>query len=228
MSKNVLFILTSRGKLNAPESRTGTWLEELAASYWTLRGAGHAVSFTSPDGGEAPLDPMSFDAPWITDAGRRFLADTEAMHSVKNTAKLTDLDASRFDAVYLIGGAGTVYDFPNNPAIGALLGKLNSLNRPIAAVCHGVAGLLNESAGKVFAKGRKLTSISDAEDIMGGLDKILPMMPEQHLRQAGAHYSAVAPFEPHVVEDGNLVTGQNPASAEIVAKTLVKRLAAAT
>jgi putative intracellular protease/amidase len=225
MSKRILFVLTSQADLGASGVKTGSWLEELAASYYTLVDAGHRVEFASPRGGDAPLDPASFEAPWITDAGHRFRADRGAMQRVQTTPSLDAIDPAAYDAVYFIGGAGTVYDFPDNPRIGALLGALDKSGKPIAGVCHGVASLLNAVDGRPFAAGRALTSISDAEDAAAGYDKLLPMMPEQPLKKAGARYSAAAPFEAHVVEDGNLITGQNPASAPLVAQKLLARLA---
>lgn len=230
MTKHILFVLTSQSVLPSVDAKTGVWLEELAASYWPLIDAGHRVSLASPKGGEAPLDPLSLVAPWLTGSGTRFLENATAMEAGRRTLTLDKASTMQFDAVYLIGGAGTVYDFPSNPAIASLLAAMSDADKPIAAVCHGVSGLLNGisgDGGKLVA-GRRLTGISDAEDAIGGLDKILPMMPEIPLRAAGALYSAAAPFEPHVVEDGNLITGQNPASAAGVTQALLAQLAAGT
>ncbi|MFL9872903.1 type 1 glutamine amidotransferase domain-containing protein [Paraburkholderia megapolitana] len=226
MTKHILFVLTSQDVLPSVDVKTGVWLEELAASYWPLVDAGHQVILASPKGGEAPLDPMSLAKPWLTASGQRFLENTSAMEANRKTLTLDEASDMQFDAVYLIGGAGTVYDFPSNPAIASLLAVMSAANKPIAAVCHGVSGLLNGASGdrENLVTGRRLTAISNAEDAIGGLDKILPMMPETPLRAAGALYSAAAPFEPHVVEDGNLITGQNPASAAGVTQALLARL----
>lgn len=226
MTKHILFVLTSQDVLLSADVKTGVWLEELAASYWPLIDAGHQVSLASPKGGEAPLDPMSLAEPWLTASGRRFLENTSAMEANRKTLRLDEVSGMQFDAVYLIGGAGTVYDFPANPDIASLLAAMSTANKPIAAVCHGVIGLLSVVSGDHgnFVRGRRLTAISNAEDAMGGLDKILPTMPETPLRAAGALYSAAAPFEPYVVEDGNLITGQNPASAAGVTQALLAQL----
>lgn len=224
MSKPVLFVLTSRRDLQPSGVKTGSWLEELASSYYVLVDAGHDVTIASIDGGDAPIDPASLDAPWITDAGQRFLADGVATGKLQGSVKLATLDPGKFEAVYFIGGAGTVYDFPDCIEVVSVLRSLDGRGKPIAAVCHGVASLLNRIDGKIFASGRRVTGISDAEDVAAGYDKLLPFMPETPLRAGGAEYSAAGLFEPHVVEDNNLVTGQNPASAPLVARALLARL----
>jgi putative intracellular protease/amidase len=224
--KRVLLVLTSHDDLAGTGNRTGTWLEELAASYYPLVEAGFDVTLASVKGGEAPLDPASFDEPWITDTGRRFLADEAAMAKVKNTPALKDVAATAFDAVYMIGGAGTAWDFPNNKPLGDILTATASRGAVVAGVCHGVLGFVNGANGKAMGAGRKLTCISDQEDNMAGYDKLVPMLPESTFKKLGATVTLAAePFGAHVVVDGNMITGQNPASAPGVAKAIVEKLA---
>ncbi|HEY8353008.1 MAG TPA: type 1 glutamine amidotransferase domain-containing protein, partial [Sphingomonadales bacterium] len=119
MAKRVLFALTSQTDMGGG-AKTGSWLEELAASYYTLVDKGVAVDLASVNGGDAPIDPASLEEPWITDNGRRFLKDDAAMAKLRNSLKLSDVKAADYDAVYMIGGAGTAWDFPDNAALGAI------------------------------------------------------------------------------------------------------------
>lgn len=225
MAKRVLFALTSQSDMGGG-AKTGSWLEELAASYYTLVDKGVAVDLASVNGGDAPIDPASLEEPWITDNGRRFLKDDAAMAKLRNSLKLSDVKAADYDAVYMIGGAGTAWDFPDNAALGAIMADIDGRGGVVAGVCHGVCGFLNKRDGKAFGAGRKLTAISDREDEMAGFDKLVPLLPERTLRAAGAEVVCGAPFEAHVVVDGNYVTGQNPASAAGVAEAILQQLGA--
>jgi putative intracellular protease/amidase len=225
MQKQILFVLTSRRTLDDPaKTPTGAWLEEFAAAYYRFADAGYAASLATPAGGDAPLDPASFAEPWITADGRRLTKDNALRAALTRTAALADLQADAFDAVYFVGGAGVMWDFPDNPQIARLLAAFDRAGKPISAVCHGVAALLNEVDGRAFGAGRKLTVISDREDELAGYDKLVPFMPEQRLRAAGAELSIAEPFAANAVHDRNLVTGQNPASAAPVALKLLELL----
>lgn len=223
MAKRVLFVLTSHDDLGGG-AKTGTWLEELAASYYTLTEGGFRVDLASIRGGDAPIDPASLEDPWLTDTGRRFMDDQEAMAKVKKSLRLADVTASDYDAVYMIGGAGTAWDFPDNDTLAEIIETVEKRNGVIAGVCHGVSGFLNKSNGKAIGAGRKLTCISDREDEMAGYDKLVPLLPESSLKGVGAQVLVGDPFAAHVVVDGNYVTGQNPASAAGVAEAILKQL----
>ena len=226
MKKPIALILTSHSQLGSSGNGTGTWLEELAAAYYTFVDAGRSVQLVSVQGGAAPLDPMSLDAPWKLALGQRFLDDTAATAALQSTAKLSDASSDAFAAIFLVGGAGTVWDFPNNPPLRSLIEKLNVDNRVIAGVCHGVSGLAQAMGmdGQPLIRGRMLTGISNAEDEMAGFDKIVPVLPEDMLRKAGGVYMAGVPFGENVIRDGNLLTGQNPASAAPLARAVLARL----
>ncbi len=223
-SKEILFIVTSHHSLDGKNNATGTWLEEMATPYYSLSDLGHNVHISSPHGGNAPLDPGSLQDPWLTDMGKRFLNDAIAHEKIQNSVPLSQAIDKDFDVIYMVGGAGTVWDFPKNQKISEILGRIQSNGGVVAAICHGVSGLLNVVDEKVFAQGKRITSISDAEDEMIGLDKVVPFMPENALREAGATVNVGEPFEAHVVVDGRLVTGQNPASATSVAEEIIKLL----
>lgn len=228
MQKHVLFVLTSRRTLDNPErTPTGGWLEEFAAAWYRVVDAGHKASVATPAGGETQLDPLSFQDPWITDDGRRMQGDGVVTAALQVAPALAAIDPARYDAVYFVGGAGTMWDFPDNADVARLLGAMHAAGKPVAAICHGVSCLLNQVGGQVFAKGRRLTVISDREDELAGYDKLVPYMPEGRLRAAGAEVLlAGEPFAANVVTDGLLLTGQNPASASALGRHLVEALAA--
>lgn len=226
MSKKIVMIVTSHDALGDTGQKTGVWLEELAASYYALVDAGHEVTLASPKGGTAALDPASLAAPWFTDFGRRFLADAKAKAKLDATSRIESIDPEQLAGLYLVGGAGAAWDFPNNAALAKAVSALHGSGRPVAGVCHGVLGLTgaNDAEGRSIFAGRGATAISNAEETMIGYDKIVPILPETRLRELGARYSAAEPLGEHVVCDGNLLTGQNPTSAGPLARALLQQL----
>jgi putative intracellular protease/amidase len=226
MSKQILFILSSHEQLGNSGNRSGSWLEELATPYWRFRDAGYTVVLASPQAGRAPLDPESLKDAWLSDAGRRFLADAGAKAELASTVAVDGVDAAKFDAVYLVGGAATTWDFPHNEAIKHIAEQLHLQSKVVAAICHGVIGLarIEDKNGESLLKNRMLTGISTAEDVMMGIDKIVPVLPEEMLRKARAIYTAAAPLAEHVVCDPPFFTGQNPASADLLARRIIEHL----
>lgn len=229
MTKTLLFVLTGHGALGDTGAKTGVWLEELATPYQLLTGAGFDILFATPGGEPAPLDPASLEDPWLLPAGHWFLNQKDAVAQLETPLDIADVDASRLDAIFLVGGTGTLWDFPSCAPLGALVTALDQQEKPLAAICHGVVGLMTATAedGQPFATGRSLTCFSNAEEAMLEYDKLVPLLAETELVRQGAIYSSAAPFEPKVVEDGRLITGQNPASAEPLARALLRHLGAA-
>jgi putative intracellular protease/amidase len=224
MSHKVLLVATSQNRLGDANTSAGSWLEELAAPYYTLLDAGCSVDVASVRGGEAPIDAASVVDPWLTDHGRRMLDDARTMKRLLDTPSLQQVRAADYDAVFLVGGAAVMGDFPSDAAVGTLLRETLDSGRIAGGVCHGVAGFLNPG---VVAKisGRRMTCISDREDALAGYDQLVPFMPESPLRAAGATLSfAAEPFGCNAVRDGNLVTGQNPASAAQCARLMLEAL----
>ncbi len=226
MSKQILFVLSSHDKLGNSGNPSGSWLEELATPYWRFRDAGYTVVLASPQAGRAPLDPENLKAAWVSDAGRRFLGNTDAKAALDSTVAVDTVDAAQFDAVYLVGGAATTWDFPHNEAIKRIAEQLHGQSKVVASICHGVIGLTRivDKYGESLLKNRMLTGISNAEDVMMGIDKIVPVLPEDMLRKARAHYSAAAPLAEHVICDPPFFTGQNPASADLLARKVIEHL----
>ncbi|HVO46031.1 MAG TPA: type 1 glutamine amidotransferase domain-containing protein [Steroidobacteraceae bacterium] len=214
------------GSGSQPGAVTGAWMEELAASYYAFADAGCEVLIASPRGGEGPIDPLSLQLPWLTDTGRRFQADAQAREKLSDTISLAEVRAADFDALYLVGGAAAAWDFPCDDHLARVIQDLASAHRPVAAVCHGVLGLTKarDTQGNAIVANRAVTGISNAEEIMTGFDKLVPLLPEERLKELGARYSCAEPFAAKVVSDGNLFTGQNPASAAPLALAVIASL----
>lgn len=224
--QRILMVVSSRDRLGDTATPTGAWLEELAAAYWVFANAGRDVTIASPRGGRAPLDPLSLSEPWLTANGRSFLADATACRKLERSTALADVDGADFAAVYLVGGVATAWDFPADSTLACIVGSMYRDARPVAGVCHGVLGLTAalDDAGRPIVAGRAVTGVSNAEEVATGFDKIVPVLPEVRLKSLGGRYSCAPPFEAHVCADGNLLTGQNPASAAPLAKAVLARL----
>lgn len=224
MAFKILLVMTSQDRLGDGGASAGSWLEELAAPYYVLLDAGCKVDFASVRGGEAPIDPASAADPWLTDNGRRLLDDAKAMKRLQDTPALSQINGADYDAVFLIGGAAVMWDFPSDPTVGKLLRDVLGSDRVAGGVCHGVAGFLNPGV-VALVRQRRMTCISNNEDALAGYDKLVPFMPESPLREAGAQLSfAAEPFGDNAVRDGNLVTGQNPASAAACGRLILQAL----
>nr|WP_047169524.1 type 1 glutamine amidotransferase domain-containing protein [Sphingomonas sp. Y57] len=228
MSSKILFVLTSQADLGGTGLKTGTWLEELASAWYGLADRGQDLTLASVAGGAAPLDPASLEAPWLTDAGTRFLNDPAASTALATTPRLADLDPRDFEAVYFVGGAGAAWDFPVDPAVKATVEAIDRKGGLVSAVCHGVLALTgaDSAGGGPLVAGRRVTAVSNVEEEMTTFDKVVPVLPETRLVDLGGIYAKAAePFGGHVEVDGNIITGQNPASAPLVAAALLAALA---
>lgn len=223
---SILMVLTSHSRLGNSGRATGVWLEEFATPYYVLIDAGHSVELASPRGGEIPIDPGSREASAQTAATRRLEADGLRTGLLSRSRALSELDAGRFDAVFYPGGHGPMWDLAIDPVNAGLLKAFWQAGKPVAALCHGVAALLTarSDAGDALFSGRRLTAFTDAEERRVGLDEIVPFLLQDKLVLAGAIFEEAPPFSPHAVVDGQLVTGQNPASAQGTAQALVELL----
>lgn len=218
--RKILMVVTSHDRIDEAHP-TGLWLEEFAVPYELFTAAGHAVTVASPKGGAAPLDPRS-----AGDAGR-FAPET--MAALQDTVPLATLDPAGFDAVFVPGGHGTMFDFPNDPAVVRTVSHAIAVDAPLALVCHGPAALVGamKPDGSPAAAGRRVTGFTNAEEDAVELTDQMPFLLETKLAEQGATFVGAANFTEHVVVDGNLVTGQNPASSAATARALLERLAAA-
>jgi putative intracellular protease/amidase len=223
----ILFVLTSHATLGNSGRATGVWLEELATPYYALRDAGHDITLASIAGGAVPVDPGSNKAGERPASAERFLADEAASKALANTPRIDTLRWRDFEAVFLPGGHGTMWDLPGSAALARLLGDAFDAGRVVAAVCHGPAGLVNarRADGTPIVAGKQVASFTDAEEAAVGLTDVVPFLLGSRLASLGATLSTAPNFQAHAVRDGTLVTGQNPASSEAVARLVMQALA---
>ncbi len=224
--KKVLFVLTSHDELGDTGEKTGFWIEEFAAPYYNLLDKGVKITVASPKGGKAPIDPRSKAEASQTDATKRFNEDKAAQDIIKNTVKLEDVKAEDFDAVFYPGGHGPLWDLAENETSIALIESFNKQGKPMAFVCHapGVLKDVKNTEGEPLVKGKKVTGFTDTEEEAVQLTDVVPFLVEDMLKENGGIYSKAANWNVHVVEDGNLITGQNPASSNKAADKLYEAL----
>jgi putative intracellular protease/amidase len=223
--KKVLFVLTSHSELGDTGKKTGFWTEEFAAPYYELTDKGIQIDIATPLGGQPPIDPQSEDPSAATEDTKRFDKDTALLDKLKNTKKLVDVSEADYDAVFYPGGHGPLWDLATDKNSIALISAFYTSEKPVAFVCHSPAALKNVKVNeKYLVKGKKLTGFSNTEEAAVGLTDVVPFLLEDALQANGATYSKVADWTPYAVEDGLLITGQNPASSKLVAEKLLQQL----
>ena len=222
----ILIVLTSHDQLGNSGEKTGFWLEEFAAPYYVLKDAGAAITLASPKGGQPPIDPKSDLPENQTEATKRFCIDSAAQAELARTLKLSVVSAADFDAVFYPGGHGPLWDLAENPSSITLIEAFMKAGKPVAAVCHAPAALVNvrDKDGGFLVKGKRVTGFSNAEEAAVGLTAVVPFLLEDRLKERGGIYCKSDNWVPYVQVDGKLVTGQNPASSGPAAKELLKLL----
>jgi len=222
----ILMVLTSHDQLGNTGHKTGFWLEEFAAPYYTFKDAGAEVVLASPLGGQPPLDPKSDLADFQTELTHRFKADPAAQKALANTVKLDTVKQDDFDTVFYPGGHGPLWDLAESEDSIRLIESFERAGKPIGFVCHAPAVLHRVKAanGDLLIKGRKVTGFTNSEEAAVELTDVVPFLIEDKFIALGADYSKGADWAPYIVEDGKLITGQNPASSEGVAKALLQQL----
>ena len=222
----ILIVLTSHSALGNTGNKTGFWIEEFAAPYYILEAAGADITIASPLGGQPPIDPKSDEAATQTPATIRFKSDAVLQQLLANTQKLTDISADDFDAVFYPGGHGPLWDLTNDIDSIALIEEFWDSKKPIAAVCHAPAVLLNakDENGNYLIKGKRVTGFTNSEESAVKLTDVVPFLLEDELIKKGGLYSKKEDWASYSVTDGLLITGQNPGSSEAVAESLLKLL----
>ena len=222
----VLMVLTSHDRLGDTGRKTGFWLEELAAPYYVLKDAGAEITLASPKGGRPPLDPKSDEPDFQTDLTRRFKADEAANAQLAQTLRLDGVDQKDFDAVFYPGGHGPMWDLAEDPNSIALIESVVAAGKPLALVCHapGVLHRVTNPDGTPFVRGRSVTGFTNSEETAVGLAEVVPFLLEDELVGLGAIFSKVKDWGVHTVVDGQLITGQNPASSAEAAQALLAAL----
>lgn len=223
----ILMILTSHDALGDTGRKTGFWLEELAAPYYIFKDAGAEITLASPKGGQPPLDPKSNEPDSQTDDTRRFEADGEAKAALASTVKLADVSATDFDTVFYPGGHGPLWDLAEDAVSIGLIETMLAAGKPVALVCHapGVLRHVKTADGRPLVEGNTVTGFANSEEDAVGLTDVVPFLVEDELKAKGGIYSRGPDWGSHVVQDGLLITGQNPGSSAEAARALLAALA---
>ncbi|TLP79153.1 type 1 glutamine amidotransferase domain-containing protein [Maribacter sp. ACAM166] len=222
----ILFVLTSHDTLGDTGKKTGFWIEEFASPYYTLLDKGIDITVATPKGGKAPIDPSSDTEDAQTKDTKRFKEDKAAQDIIANTKVLADINASDYDAVFYPGGHGPLWDLANDAISIKLIETFNEQEKPIGFVCHAPAALKNVKGtdGNPLVKGKKVTGFTNTEEEAVQLTEVVPFLVEDMLKENGGIYSKKEDWAAYAIQEGNLITGQNPASSELVAEKLLASL----
>lgn len=226
--RRVLMVLTSHDIMGLSGKKTGNWFDEVATPYYTFKERGFDVVLASPQGGLAPVDQFSFDSAFTTANTDRFEKDAVAQRALANTLKLNDVNYRDFDGAFFPGGYGQLWDLASNSLVIKMIEDLIQTSTPVAMVCHAPAILRDTKKpnGEPLVKGLKVTGFTDAEDDELDLSRHLLFSLEKMLMANGGDFvRSQANWNANVVEDGALITGQNPASAAPIAQVLADRIA---
>ena len=217
MTKRILDVVTNVAHYDDPSHPTGLWLSELTHAWQVFEQRGFEQTIVSPQGGHSPLEPRSLKFPNDDATARASRADPARMALLEHTARPDEIDPADFDAIYFTGGHAVMFDFPGSVGLQRITREIFERGGIVSSVCHGYCGLRDTrlSSGEYLVAGRKLTGFSWREEVLARVDKLVPYNIEEEVQERGADYSkALLPFVSNAVVDGNLVTGQNPASAK--------------
>jgi len=223
----ILIIVTNIDMYANGKLETGLWLSELTHLYDEAKSKGYEVTIASPKGGNVPLDPESMKKFTLDKVSKKYWEDATFRELLKNSKSLEAVKNEKFDVVYLAGGHGTMYDFPNDTTMQSIIKNQYEDGKMVAAICHGVGGLLNVklSNGEYLIKDKKITGFNWFEESLAGRKKQVPFNLEAALKERCSDYDkSFIPMTSNVVVDGNLVTGQNPFSSKEMAKVVMDEL----
>jgi putative intracellular protease/amidase len=222
----ILMVITSHDKLGDTGRKTGFWLEELAAPFYVFKDAGAEVVLASPKGGQPPLDPKSNEPNFQTDLTRRFEADGDAKAQLASTLRLDTVKADDYDTVFYPGGHGPMWDLAEDQNSIDLIEAFLAAGKTVALVCHAPGALRHVKTpdGKPLVQGKKVTGFTNTEEEAVGLTKVVPFLVEDELKAKGGIFSKADDWQPYVLTDGQLITGQNPASSGPAAKVLIDKI----
>jgi len=222
--KPVLMVMTSHDKLGNTGKPTGFFLGELTHPLEVFEQAGVPTEFASIKGGEPPVDGLELEDP----VNARYWNDKTFREKLSATKALSGLDPGDYSAVFFVGGHGTMWDFPDDAAVQKITRELYEAGSPVGAVCHGPVALVNVklSDGSHLIAGKEVSAFTNSEEQKVGLADVVPFLLAAKMEERGAKHLPAPDFEKQVVASGNLVTGQNPASAAGVAQKMVELLRA--
>ncbi|MCU0539015.1 MAG: type 1 glutamine amidotransferase domain-containing protein [Desulfobacterales bacterium] len=221
-SGKILIVVTSHAEALKGKV-TGLWLSELTEPYWVFRDAGFEVEIASIKGGPAPIDPRSGSAASV---GPAFRNDPAAMAAFNQATPVDRIKIGEYAALFLSGGHGTMWDFPSHPVLMRIVGEAFRAGKPVGGVCHGPAGFIGavDAQGDPIVKGRRVTGFTNAEERAAGWTEYVPFLLEDRLKELGGRFENAGVFSAKAVRDGNLISGQNPASAAPAAKLVLEAL----
>ncbi|WP_344652802.1 type 1 glutamine amidotransferase domain-containing protein [Cryptosporangium japonicum] len=224
----ILFVVTGarHWTLNdGTQHPTGYWAEELLAPYEAFTRAGHTVVFASP-GGVTPVPDRGSLAPDANDGRTDVEERLNAISELAAPLDLAKVDVADYAAVFYPGGHGPMEDLAVDADSGRLLTTTLDSGKPLAIVCHGPAALLaaHRPDGTSPFAGYRLTGFTNAEETQAGLAEKAPWLLQDRLTALGATFDEGPAWQPHVVADRNLYTGQNPASSAPLAAEVLTRL----
>jgi putative intracellular protease/amidase len=224
--KKVLFVLPSHDKLGDTGQKTGYWLEEFASPYYEFIDNEYDVTIASPKGGKPPVDPKSLQPENQTEYTKRLQDDQEAKEKLENTLILSEVSPDEYDTLFLPGGHGPMWDLSQDKDLKKLVERFYNNNKIISAVCHGPAGLIQatDKNGDSILKNKRITGFTNDEEEFVKLDKTVPFSLENKLKELGGHFEKTENFKPFIVSDGQIITGQNPASSFLAARKVVEVL----
>ena len=228
MTKKILMVLTSHDELGNTGQKTGFWVEEFAAPYYAFIDAGAEVTIASPQGGQAPIDPTSKLEDFQTEATDRYDNDAAAQAKISATVKLSSVNESDFDGVFYPGGHGPLWDLTGNIDSITLIESFLNAGKAVATVCHASAALLNvkQASGEFAIKGKAVTGFTNSEEEAVELTEVVPFLLEDELIKRGGEYQKAEDWHAFAVQDGLIITGQNPASSALAAEKLLAQLSA--
>ncbi len=225
--KKLLLIVTNVDKYASGRLKTGLWLSELTHIYHSAEKKGWDITIASPEGGHVPIDPESLKPLVLDNISKGYYDNPAFMGELNQSKSLEALKSDAFDCVYLAGGHATMYDFPDDPTLQAIISNQYEKGKMVAAICHGVGGLLNVklSNGEYLIKGKSMTGFDWFEETLARRKREVPFNLEAAIKERGADLKkAFIPMTSNVVVDGNLITGQNPFSSKEMAKVVTKEL----
>lgn len=223
----ILMVITSHDKLGNTGRKTGFWLEEFAAPYYRFKDAGAEIVLASPEGGQPPLDPKSNEPKFQTELTHRFEADHATQAKLATTVRLDSVRQQDFDTVFYPGGHGPMWDLAEDKNSIKLLEEFVAAGKPIALVCHAPGALrhVKTREGKPLVEDKDVTGFANTEEESVGLTQVVPFLVEDELKAKGGHFSKTDDWGVYVITDGQLITGQNPASSGPAATALLDMLA---
>ncbi|WP_239739954.1 type 1 glutamine amidotransferase domain-containing protein [Mammaliicoccus sp. P-M59] len=225
--KKIMIVNTSAEYYEGTRKPTGLWLGELVHFYDYFNTEDYQIDLFNINGGETPIDPVSLNPLMLDNLTKSYYNDHSFMKKLKNSPSISEANPETYDVIYFTGGHGVMFDFPDNTYIQDAVNEVYRHGGVVAAVCHGIAALLNvkDENGRYFIDRKQITGFSNAEEILANRKRLVPFMLESELKIRDAKYSkAKVPFRPYVQVDNRLVTGQNPQSPKQVAQAVASIL----